>query len=161
MQQTSDGRLEAGLDNNLYDDAQLIEIKIPMNLPYQTNWSAYQRCDGEVEFNNVLYKYVKRKVANDTLYVMCIPNMKKMQLESLKNDFFKNTNDLSQNNSNKSNNSKNILSKNLQNDYDGYSFSLQCVSASADLPAFWRFLKAEGIISSFHVSPEQPPETNA
>ncbi|HEX7457204.1 MAG TPA: hypothetical protein VF301_02115, partial [Ginsengibacter sp.] len=78
MQQKVSNQLEASLDKNLYSDAQLIELKVPMNLPYQTNWSAYQRYDGEIEVDGIMYKYVKRKVANDTLYLMCIPNTKKM-----------------------------------------------------------------------------------
>ena len=96
MQHKASDQLEAKLDKNLYDESQLIELKVPINLPYQTNWSAYQRFDGEIEIDGIMYKYVKRKVANDTLYVMCIPNTKKMRLETAKNDFFKLSNDFAE-----------------------------------------------------------------
>jgi hypothetical protein len=123
LQQKSDSHLEALLDNNKYTDAELIELKIPTHVPYQTSWAAYERYDGEIEMNGMLYKYVKRKVCNDTLYLMCIPNTKKMNLETARNDFFKNNNDLNQNNnSNKTGNSKSSSFKNTLNEYDGYSF---------------------------------------
>src|SRR6185503_8830045 len=57
MQQKASDQLEVKLDKSLYDESQLIELKVPMNLPYQTNWSAYQRYDGEIEVEGIMYKY--------------------------------------------------------------------------------------------------------
>ncbi len=159
MQQKVSNRLEASLDKNLYSDAQLIELKVPMNLPYQTNWSAYQRYDGEIEVDGIMYKYVKRKVANDTLYLMCIPNTKKMRLETAKNDFFKLSNDLMQNNnSKKSDNSKTISFKNLQGEYDQYSFVLNTLNTCDNNMNYWSAMNSENLISTPHISPEQPPD---
>jgi len=160
MQQKVSNQLEASLDKNLYSDAQLIELKVPMNLPYQTNWSAYQRYDGEIEVDGIMYKYVKRKVANDTLYLMCIPNTKKMSLETAKNDFFKLSNDLMQNNnSKKSDNSKAISFKNLQGEYDEYSFELNTQFAFENIHNFRLLTGPVNLLSSPHISPEQPPDT--
>ena len=158
MQQKASDQLEARLDKNLYDESQLIELKVPMNLPYQTNWSAYQRYDGEIEVEGIMYKYVKRKVANDTLYLMCTPNTKKMNLETAKNDFFKLSNDLQNNNSKKSDNSKTISFKSLQGEYDEYSFALNTLNINDDKMNSWSPTNSENLISSPHVSPEQPPD---
>ena len=158
LQSQSNIQLEASLDKNLYNDSQLIELKVPINLPYETNWSAYQRYNGEIEVNGVMYKYVKRKVADDTLYVMCIPNMKKMHLETAKNDFFKITNDLSQNNkSKKSDNSKSSF-KSVQSEYDEYSFALNTATALYNNLNCWTTIESKNIFSFPHVSPEQPPD---
>ena len=89
MQQKTDKKLEARLDNHSYDESQLIELKIPINVAYQTTWTSYQRCDGEITIDGIMYKYVKRKLTNDTLYLMCIPNSAKMRLEVAKNNVFK------------------------------------------------------------------------
>ena len=78
-------QLEFSLDNNAYDESQLIELKVPVHLPYQGNWTNFQRYDGEINLNGVVYKYVKRKLANDTLYLKCIPDTKKMNLQKAKN----------------------------------------------------------------------------
>ena len=158
MQQKVSEQLEVKLDNNLYDDSQLMELKIPMHLAYQTDWSTYQRCYGEIDINGTLYKYVKRKVSDDTLYLMCIPNTKKMSLETAKNDFFKLSNDLMQNNSKKSDNSKAISFKSLQGEYDQYSFSLHTIDPYDNNMNSWPAMNSENLISSPHISPEQPPD---
>ena len=158
MQQKVSKQLEVKLDKSLYDESQLIELKVPMNLPYQTNWSAYQRYDGEIQVDGVMYKYVKRKVANDTLYLMCIPNTKKMNLETAKNNFFKLSNDLQNNDSKKSDNSKTLSFKNLQGEYDEYSFALNTLNIDGDKVNSGSPANSENLISSPHVSPEQPPD---
>ena len=72
MQVKASEQLETFLDNHFYDESQLIELKIPVNLPYQASWTAYERYNGEVELNGTIYKDVKRKVSNDTLSLKCI-----------------------------------------------------------------------------------------
>lgn len=158
MQDKASDQLEARLDKNLYDESQLVELKIPMHLPYQTNWSSYQRYDGEIEVDGMIYKYVKRKVANDTLYVMCIPNTKKMHLETAKNDFFKMSNDLQTDNSKKSGDSKTISFKSLQGEYDAYSFQLSALLNINTSRNLWNAGNSKKLLSAPHLSPEQPPD---
>ena len=159
LQHKTNENLEALLDNNSYDESQLMELKIPVDLPYQTSWASYERYDGEITVNGTSYKYVKRKLSNDTLYLMCITNTKKMRLETAKNDFFKVTNDLSQNdNSKKSDNSKSITFKNLQGEYDEYSFKLNSFITGASTCNFLFSRDSDNLISSPHISPEQPPD---
>lgn len=158
MQQQSDKQLEARLDVNQYDESQLIELKIPVSLPYQTPWAAFERYDGEIEMNGILYKYVKRKVVNDTLVLMCIPNRQKMHLQDAKDDFFKNTNDLAQNdNSKKSDNSKSGVFKKLMSEYDDHSriFTLQPVNTLQNSIVIFQ---VKNLLTSPHISPEQPPD---
>jgi hypothetical protein len=158
MQDKVSDQLEARLDKNLYDESQLVELKIPIHLPYQTNWSSYQRYDGEIEVDGMMYKYVKRKVANDTLYVMCIPNTKKMHLETAKNDFFKMSNDLQTDSSKKSGDSKTISFKSLQGEYDAYSFQLSALLNINTSRNLWNAGSSKKLLSSPHLSPEQPPD---
>jgi hypothetical protein len=157
MQQKLNDQLEVRLDNNAYDESQLVELKIPMHLPYQTSRSSYQRYNGEIEINGMLYKYVKRKVCNDTLFLMCIANTKKMHLETAKDDFFKISNDLMQNTSSKkSDNSKSVF-KNLQGEYDRYSFALT-ISPVCCQQNCWLPISSQNLLSAPHISPEQPPD---
>jgi hypothetical protein len=94
MQYAANKNLEARLDNDNYDEEQLIELKVPISLPYQSNWKDYERYNGEIEINGVHYKYVKRKVYNDTLILLCLPNKDKMNIENARENFFKLVNDL-------------------------------------------------------------------
>jgi hypothetical protein len=84
------------LDNEEYSDDQLIEMKVPLPMPYQTNWASFERYNGEIQIEGVHYNYVKRKVWNDTLILLCIPNHDKMELNSAKEQFFSLVNDLDQ-----------------------------------------------------------------
>ncbi len=58
-------------------------------MPYLSNNKSYERCDGQVEVNGIQYNYVQRMVTNDTLYLYCIPNNKKTQLNNTKNLYAK------------------------------------------------------------------------
>lgn len=94
LQHTADRHLEAQLDLNNYDESQLIEMRVPINMPYQTMSSGFERIDGEIEIDGIHYKYVKRKIENGELVVMCLPNQTKMRLESAREEFFKLVHDL-------------------------------------------------------------------
>jgi hypothetical protein len=87
----------ARIDRAKYNDKDLIEVKVPVNLPYQTNWQEFERYDGEIQIAGVHYNYVKRKLQNDTLILMCIPNTDKMKLFNARETFFSLVNDMQQN----------------------------------------------------------------
>lgn len=157
-QRQSDARLETSLDKQNYNDADLITIKVPLSLPYVDNQQNFERVDGEITVNGKILKYVKRKIIDGNLILMCLPDHNKMQIESAKNDFFKFANDLVQNNqSKKSGSSKSGLFKNLVT---------ECCIISADYaPAFQIVQLAYNntsclnyLPSSYCTLPEQPPE---
>ncbi|WP_336517261.1 hypothetical protein [Pollutibacter soli] len=74
------------LDGGGFSEKELVEIKIPYPLPYASNRADYERFDGEVEMNGVHYNYVKRKMVNDTLYLLCIPNTDRNNLNAAKDN---------------------------------------------------------------------------
>jgi hypothetical protein len=94
LQHRADTRLESQLDQNQYNEASLIEIRIPLNMPYQNVSSDFERYDGDIEYNGIHYKYVKRKVANGELVLLCLPNENRMRLQNARDEFFKLVNDL-------------------------------------------------------------------
>lgn len=158
MQKLASKQLEASLDNNSYDESQLVEIKVAVHLPYQTSWGSYERYNGEIQLNGVRYKYVKRKLANDTLYLKCIPNTKEMMLQTAKNDFFKLSNNLLQNsNSKKADNSTSVF-KNLQPVFNESSLGFEISSPILSGRRNWIPIKPEHLLSNIHLSPEQPPD---
>ena len=95
IESKKNAELETQLDDNRYDESQLIAVKIPVtSLPYYNNSKSFERTDGQIEIAGVEYKYVKRRIYKDSLELMCIPNKTAMQLHSAKDDFFKLVNDL-------------------------------------------------------------------
>ncbi len=98
---TADTQLQVALDNNTYHQADLFLVKIPINLPYQTNWKGYERVDGEVTVAGETYKYVQRKVENDTMYLQCIRHTEKNNIQQKANDYFGKSTDVANTNTSK------------------------------------------------------------
>ncbi|MCW3079921.1 hypothetical protein [Segetibacter sp.] len=157
-QQQSDVRLEASFDKNDFEEADLIAIKVPLSLPYLNDQQNFERIDGEITVKGKIYKYVKRKITNGNLVLLCLPDHNKMSIESAKHNFFKNANDIAQNdNSKKSNNSKGFF-KNLTSDYDYHiTAATRPFSALSD-SLYYLSPQLNYLPSSPHSSPEQPPE---
>jgi len=159
VQQSADAKLEARLDRDDYDESQLIEIKVPVDMPYQSDWAGFERYDGEIEVNGIHYKYVKRKVQDGQLVLKCIPNHDKQRLESAKDDLFKITNDLQQDNSAKKTGTP-VQSpvKNVLGDCD----NLQQLNISALYAAIsqqsYNVYQPVLVSQLLHSTPEQPPE---
>lgn len=156
--QSCDERIVAILENEEYDKAELVVIKIPLSLPYQTNWKEFETTDGEIEFEGTIYKYVKRKVQNGELVLLCIPHHDKMQVNTARDDFFKYTNDLAQNTPNKKSGNAGFKFKNPLNDFYllSGSFTKACQQG---IHHNFKFPPHAGhIISVPHISPEQPPD---
>ena len=83
MESKADIALEAKIDNSDYDESSLIEIRVPLNAPYLSdNSTEFERYDGELELDGVHYKYVKRKVVNGELVLLCLPNKSKTELQN-------------------------------------------------------------------------------
>ena len=157
-QQHADAKLEAQLDINNYNEASLIELKVPLNLPYQTDWEDFERYDGEVTVDGQHYKYVKRKVQDGMLIVKCIPNEDKHRIESARDQFFRLANDLQNNDgAKKSDVPKHSTVKNSITECEEFSsFIIPRISFSLAMQ------KINGnenyIVTRSHSSPEQPPE---
>lgn len=71
---------EEQISKNLYKASDLVEIKIPVNLPKITNWNSYERISGTIQLQENWYNYVKLRMTRDTLFVMCVPNYKTTRL---------------------------------------------------------------------------------
>ncbi len=157
-QQQSDIQLEASLDKQDYKDADLITIKVPLSLPYVNNQQNFERVDGEITVNGKILKYVKRRISDGNLILLCVPDHNKMRIESAKDEFFKYANDLVQNNqSKKSGNTKPGVFKDHLSEYNinvsDYSSAICSIGHVYAVPLQSKFLP-----SSHYKLPEQPPE---
>lgn len=101
LEQAADNRIEARLEALSELDKDLITVKIPIKLPYQTDWDKFERTDGEVAVNGTVYRYVKQKVSRDTLILLCINYKEKSDLVKKRSEYFQKVNDLSAENNKK------------------------------------------------------------
>lgn len=157
MEGQADVKLEARLDRDDYDESQLIELRVPINLPYHNDWKEFERFSGSIEINGVHYNYVKRKVEKGELVLLCLPNDEKQQLQSARDQFFKLVNDLQQPGSNKKSDQNNTAFKNLLSEYqkENNNWQIERLLATHETLAI-----LTDRISTQHwgESPEQPPE---
>lgn len=88
LEQQANWRMESKLE--LINENDLIAIKVPIRLPYQTDWKEFERVDGEMTIKGITYKYVKRKILRDTLILLCVNFKEKTTLKKGSNDYYKN-----------------------------------------------------------------------
>ncbi len=68
------------ISKNMYNVHDLVEIKVPQHIQTIQNWGGYERINGQVQFKNTCYNYVKLRLTKDTIYLVCIPNYEKTRL---------------------------------------------------------------------------------
>lgn len=68
------------LDAHIYEDKNLVLIKVPLHLPYTSETKNFVRVNGQIELSGTWYSYVQRKISRDTLMLMCLPNHAKGKL---------------------------------------------------------------------------------
>jgi hypothetical protein len=88
MQDRMERNMVASLDGNRYDESQLVSVKLPIShLSYYNADSQFERVDGSVELSGVQYRYVKRRIYNDSLEFLCLPDREATALKAFKSDF--------------------------------------------------------------------------
>ena len=151
-------KLEARLDLNDYEESELVEMRVSLNLPYQNDQAGFERVNGEIEIDGTHYSYVKRRIENGQLVLMCIPNQGKTKIENSRDDYFKLVNDLHQSsNSKQSEKSSSTAFKALFSEYnaENNNWSLGSPVQSATKAR----ASDTGLITSlFSFIPGQPPE---
>lgn len=159
FQKQADRRLESRIDVNDYDESQLIEIKVALDMPYQNNWSSFERNYGEIEIGGKIYTYVKRKVEDGYLILKCIPNTAKQKIKNADYRIFNANNGLDQeHNAGKKDSPLNAVNKSIFSIYDDYSanYNLDHLNYSRSI------VLSNGTYFLENVSlpvAEQPPET--
>lgn len=155
--QKADQQLEAKLDNKEYDESQLIEVKVALNVPYQIEQTDFERHYGEMEVDGKYYTYVKRKVENGFLVLKCIPNSDKEKIKAAGNDFFKMTNGLEGNQPDKKQNNTSGFAKNFWSEYDDREtdYTIDALSAIRTET----YLNNTSLYQDIYTAaPAQPPE---
>jgi len=157
LQQQADKQLQTQLDNDAYNEEDLITITVPLSLPYLTNWKDFERKDGEITLNGKIYHYVKQKVYEGQLILMCLPDEQKMHLENAKDDFFKLANELMSSTSSKKPGSTPVVMKLVVSDYDKLQTSPNIICFN-QISVFYINNFAATLQKGQHLTPEQPPE---
>lgn len=155
LQRRSGAKLTWRIDKNDFDESQLIELKVPLDMPYTTTWSEYERLEGEITINGQHHNFVKRKVSGDTLYLLCIPNIQKDKLVVSEKEYGKNVNDFDGSEKNETAKKENIQLQYLDN-LQEYLFA--SIDAANNKPT--SFINT--ITPQFYLdNPGKPPQINS
>ncbi len=159
LEQQENEKMELAFDGNDYADQQLISIKQPTNLPYYQNSKTFQRIDGEIEIEGVYYKYVKCRIYNDSLELLCIPNTAKMKIQAAKADFSKLVADFQTSAGKKKSPSE---SKSFQKIISEFEEQLSAIVFKPAPKYLTHFIKPHRFVNSlFTKTLEQPPDLSA
>jgi hypothetical protein len=93
LENRADIAFQSQLDDNQYNETDLISIKVPAALPYGASSKKFDRVNGEITVNGITYAYVKRRFYQDSLEVLCIPNFAKTGIKNARDAFAKLAND--------------------------------------------------------------------
>jgi hypothetical protein len=159
-QQQAEKHLQARLDRNEYSESQLLSVKIPTtSISYSNSYAAtasnFERIDGQVDIHGVRYQYVKRRIVGDSLELLCIPNETATKLSQVKNDFFRQVNDLQQHNQSKKTPSS---VKNISKDYQSTTMQIVVPGALAALMPVPGVYTCPGLLSNYSPTTEMPPD---
>jgi len=95
MEEHSSRQMEAQLDENKYQESDLVLIKVQAtHLSSYTNTTSFVRVNGQVEISGIQYNFVKRRLNEGYIEMLCIPNQTTTRIKKGNGDFFKLVNDL-------------------------------------------------------------------
>jgi hypothetical protein len=153
----ADLAMEDRLDKNQYNEKELVALTIPLYNPYQLEQKTFERIDGEISFGGKTYKYVKRKIADGNLVLLCIPAAHKMMMKEGKTSYGNAVNDMTGNGKSPS---KSSLKNVNAGDYEDHQYHFE----------FFNFSNAARLQNTFQVasdtephiaSPGKPPQYRA
>jgi hypothetical protein len=159
FQQIADQKMERRLDISDYNETELIEIRTPLNMPYQNSSTDFERCYGEIVIGGVVHTYVKRKVENGVLVLQCIPNHEKQAIKKAGVYFFQENNGIGIEHDQKPGNPIVKVSKNAFGDCENQSQDFILVVFSSSRPAI--FTRTPGIQTVNIPVAGQPPDAIA
>lgn len=116
LQQQADSRTQAMIDAGEFRPSNLIELSVPLDLPYTTTWTGWEHFEGDIEIDGIHYRYVERKLEEGRMYVRCLPNTEKTQVLTARDEFSKLVNSFNKQTDSKK--SAPVFVSNYLGDYD-------------------------------------------
>ena len=148
--------MQAKIEAGQYQSNALLELSAPLHLPYTTNWTDWEKLEGDIEIEGVQYRYVERKITEGRIYVRCLPNTARQQVINARDRFAMLAYDVNQ--PAKSENQVPVYISNYLGDYDdqatiNWSFQL-ILSLHQPMPNLQQMAKNAPVLEG----PCMPPE---
>ncbi len=149
--------LTQALDKNEYSDEDLLLVTKPVNLPYYNNTTDFTSAEGETEINGTYYRYVKYRINNNRLELLCLPDNQKTKIRNAKNNYFSLTADIEKKAGDKGTPSPaNTLKKAFTDFEEITTFHFNCCQAAV-IPIYMQHkVVAAGLL--YKATAEKPPD---
>lgn len=145
------------ISKGYYKPDELVEIKIPVRMPYVQEQRQYENISGQIQLKGSCYNYVALKMTRDTMYVKCIPNYTKTKLV---NDNVITAKEVSDTPLAKKNHLPLVKKTGLDNDCN-YTIALLDLQVPAKSIRAQLIYVAPKIPGTYLSAPAQPPDTRA
>lgn len=89
LQYRNDLAMTRMFDSGTYEESQTITIKLPLTVPYLSDYKGFERVDGKFWHEGQFYRLVKQKYAQDTLTVVCVKDHEKVRIQDALSNFVK------------------------------------------------------------------------
>jgi hypothetical protein len=155
--EVSDQVANQQISKGYYNPDELVEIKIPIRMPYVQEQRQYENISGQIQLKGSFYNYVARKMTRDTMYVKCIPNYAKTKLEN--NNVIAGK-DVSDSPLTKKNHLPFLKKTGLDNDYN-YTINLFDLTVPANATRSQLVYTEQKTLNTHLSLPAQPPEARA
>lgn len=158
LQEKTETRLEAAIEEKTYDPENLLELSVVTNLPYTNDWSDWERISGSVEVNGLHYQYVERKMEKGNMLYRCLPNTEKQNLLAARDEFFQLVNNFNNQADNRKS-SPSVVINNFIGDYDDAraQYALAPATYSISLSNPWPVFVSP-VTDLYTAIPHQPPK---
>ncbi len=151
LQDNANKKLETKLDRNDYEESQLVEITVPLNMPYQERFTDFERHYGEIEIDGKHYNYVKRKIDGNVVIFKCIVNESKERFTVAKDEMARSGSDMNQPAPSKKSPAKHVISE-----YDSQQIPL--ANAFSITSSSFVMQYSASLPFAERNTPHQPPE---
>ncbi|MBD1391589.1 hypothetical protein [Mucilaginibacter glaciei] len=142
------------ISKGYYKTEDLVEIKIPVRMPYVHEQRFYENVSGQIQLKGNCYNYVALKMTRDTMYVKCVPNYNKTKLI---NDNVITAKEVSDGPLSKKTHTPPVKKNGIDNEYN-YTITLFDLAAPAGI-LHTSYIDKASRLSDIHLSAlGQPPE---
>lgn len=81
--------LMARFDSEDYGVQETLTLKVPLAVPYAMDNADYERVDGELEHDGEVYRLVKQRLSQDTLFIVCYKDNQSKRIKQALADYVK------------------------------------------------------------------------
>lgn len=154
VEQRQERAISYQIDKGIATEA-LLSLKVAVGLPYYTNNERFEHIDGDIQIDGVVYRYVKRRIFNDSIEYLCLRHTGKTRLLSARDQFFQMAYDLQSANNSEGNGKQPVKPLQLEYCNPGQSLLSPVAPIVSILSSTRQIIVAQ---SGFRRTPAEPPE---